>query len=73
MSTPIHVLLKANFCLEYDVGDDKAYPLMCLQLNQIFVLQYIFFKGWIHGPPTCALGTGCFFKEVFATVVTLFW
>ena len=40
MSTPIHVLLKADPCLEDDVADDQADPLVCLQLNQIFVLQY---------------------------------
>ena len=40
MSTPLNVLLKADPCLEYDVADDKADPLVCLQLNQISVLQY---------------------------------
>ena len=42
MSNPIHVLLKADPCLEDDVADDKAEPLVCLQLNKISVLQYFF-------------------------------
>ena len=40
MSTPLHVLLKADPRLEGDVADDKADPSVCLQLNQIYVLQY---------------------------------
>ena len=40
MSTPLHVLLKADPHLEGDVADDKADPSVCLQLNQISVLQY---------------------------------
>ena len=40
MSTPLHVLLKADPRLEGDVADDKADPSVCLQLNQISVLQY---------------------------------
>ena len=39
MSTPIYVLLKTDPCLEDDVVD-KADPLVCLQLNQVSVLQY---------------------------------
>ena len=35
MSTPLHVLLKADPRLEGDVADDKADPLVCL-----YVLQY---------------------------------
>ena len=42
MSTPLHVLLKGDPRLEGDVADDKADPSVCLQLNQIFVLQYFF-------------------------------
>ena len=34
------MLRKADLCLEDDVGDDKADPLVCLQFNQIPVLQY---------------------------------
>ena len=34
------MLLKADPCLEGDVVDDKADPSVCLQLNQIYVLQY---------------------------------
>ena len=37
MSTPVHVLLKADPRFE---EDDKADPLVSLQLNQISVLQY---------------------------------
>ena len=40
LSTPLHVLLKADPRLEGDVADDKADPSVCLQLNQISVLQY---------------------------------
>ena len=40
MSTPLHLLLKADPRLEGDVADDKADPSVCLQLNQISVLQY---------------------------------
>ena len=32
--------LKADPCLENDVADDKADPSVCLQVNQISVLQY---------------------------------
>ena len=40
MSTPLHVLLKADPRLEGDVPDEKADPSVCLQLNKIFILQY---------------------------------
>ena len=40
MSTPHHVLLKADPCLKGDVADAKADPSLCLQLKQISVLQY---------------------------------
>ena len=40
ISTPLHVLLKADPRLEGDVADGKADPLVCLQLNQISVLQH---------------------------------
>ena len=40
MSTPLHVLLKADPRLEGHVADDKADPSVCLQLNRISVLQY---------------------------------
>ena len=40
MSTLLHVLPKADPCLEGDVADDKADPSVCLQLNRISVLQY---------------------------------
>jgi hypothetical protein len=40
MSTHIHMLCKDDPCLENDVADDKADPSVCLQLNQISVLQY---------------------------------
>ena len=44
MSTPLHGLPKADACLEGDVADDKAAPLVCLQLHQISVLQYFFLE-----------------------------
>ena len=40
MSTPLHVLLKSDPRLKGDVADDKADPLVCLDFNQISVLQY---------------------------------
>ena len=40
MSTPLHVLLKADTRLEGDVADDNADPSVCLQLKQTSVLQY---------------------------------
>ena len=40
MSTPLHVLLKADPRFEGDVANDKADPSVCLQLHQISVLQY---------------------------------
>ena len=45
MSTPLHVLLKADPRLEGDAADDKADPSVCLQLNQISVLQYFLEKA----------------------------
>ena len=39
MSTPLNVLLKADPGLEGDKVNDKADPSVCLQLNQISVLQ----------------------------------
>ena len=33
MSTPLHGLLKADSHIEGDVADDKADPLVCLQLH----------------------------------------
>ena len=44
VSTHIHLLPKTDPHLKDDVADDKADPLVFLQLNQISVLQY-FFKG----------------------------
>ena len=41
MSTALHVLLKVDPRLEGDVADDKADPLVSLQLNQISILQYV--------------------------------
>ena len=43
MSTPLHVLLKADPCLEGDVADGQADPYGCHQLGQVYVLQY--FQG----------------------------
>ena len=43
MSTPLHVLLKADPDLEGDVAESKADPYACLQINQdryLSVLQY---------------------------------
>ena len=37
---PSSCALKADLRLEGDVADDKADPLVCLQLNQISVLQH---------------------------------
>ena len=43
MSTPLHVLLKANPCLEVDEADGEANPSAGHQLGQVSVLQY--FQG----------------------------
>ena len=40
MTTPLHVLFKADPSLEGDVADDKADPSECNQLGQVSVLQY---------------------------------
>ena len=40
ISTPLHVLLKADPHLEGDVADDKADPSVCLQFSQISVVLY---------------------------------
>ena len=42
MSTPLHVLLKADPFFEGDVADDKADPSVCLQPNQISVLHFFY-------------------------------
>ena len=54
ISTPLHVLLKADPRLKGDVADDRADPPVCVQLHQISVLQYFFRNAWLNGPPTCA-------------------
>ena len=40
MSTPLHVLLKADTQSEGDVAENKADPSVCLKLKAINVLQY---------------------------------
>ena len=71
MSTLFHVLLKADPCLQGDVADDKADPLLCLQLNQIYVLQY-FLEPAGSIDHQHVLRQAVFFL-LFATVVALFW
>ena len=71
MSTPLHVLLKADPRLEGDVADDKADPSVCLQLNQISVLQY--FLETAGSMDHQHVLRQAVFKEVLATVVALFW
>ena len=66
MSTPIHVLLKADPRLEGDVADDKADPSVCLQLNQISVLQY-FLETAGSMDHQHVLRQAVFLKEVLAT------
>ena len=41
MSTPFHVVLKADPCLEGDVADGEADHSVCHQLGQVYVLQYV--------------------------------
>ena len=67
MSTPLHVLLKADPCLEGDVADDKADPSVCLQLNQISVLQYFLETAGSMDHQHVLR------QAVLATVVALFW
>ena len=71
MSTPLGVLLKADPRLEDGVADDKADPSVCLQLNQISVLQYIL-ETAASMDHQHVLRKAVFFKEVLATVVALF-
>ena len=40
VSTPLHVLLKPNHCLDGDVADGEAEPSVSHQLGQVSVLQY---------------------------------
>ena len=71
MTTPLHELPKADACLEGDVADDYADTLVCLQLHQISVLQYILeTAGSIYHQHVLRQAV---FLEVLATVVALFW
>ena len=70
MSAPLHVLLKADPRREGDIADDKADPSVCLQLNQISVLQsFLDTAGSMDHQNDDML----FFLELLATVVALFW
>ena len=71
MSTPLYVLLKADPRLEGDIADDKADPLVCLQLNQIYVLQY--FLETADSMDHQHVLKQAVFLEVLATMVVLFW
>ena len=71
MSTPLHVPLKGDPCLEGDVSDDKADPSACLKLNQVSILQY--FIGTAGSMDRQQVfGQAVLSREVFATVVALF-
>ena len=71
MSTPLHVLLKADPRLEGDVADDKADPSVCIQLYHISVLQYFFeTAGSMDHQHVLRQAV---FLEVLATGVALFW
>ena len=62
MSTPLHMLLTADLRLEGDAADDKADPSVCLELNQISVLQYFLeMAGSMDNQHI--LKTGCFFRS----------
>ena len=52
MSTPLHVLLKADPCLEGDVADGKADPHVFYQRGHTSFMQYFEGGGQLHGPPT---------------------
>ena len=67
MITILHVLLKADPRLEGDVADDKADPSVCLQLNQITVLQYFLETAGSMDHQHVLR------QAVLATVVALFW
>ena len=73
MSTPLHVLLKADPCLKGDVADDKADPSVCLKLNQISVWQYFLETAGSMDHKHVLKHAVFVFTEVFATVVALFW
>ena len=64
MSTPLHVLIKADPCLKGDVADNKADPSLCLQLKQIYVGR---------APWTTTMCLDSLFFLFLATVVALFW
>ena len=71
MSTPLHVILKADPRLEGDVVDAKAYPSVCVQLHQISVLQYILETAGSMAHQH--VHRQAVFLEVLATGVALFW
>ena len=58
--------------LEGDVADEKAAPSVCLQLNQISVLQY-FLETAGSMDHQHVLRQAVFFLEVLVTGVALFW
>ena len=69
MSTPIHVLLKADPCLKYNVADGPwcAYNLS-RYLSCSFFLETAGSMDHQH-----VLRQAVFVKEVLATAVALFW
>ena len=68
-STPLHGLPKVDACLEGDVADDKANPLVCLQLHQISVLQYFIETAGSMDHQNVLIQA--VFLEVLTTVVAL--
>ena len=71
MSAPLYVLLKDDPRFEGNLADDKADPLVCLQLKQISVLQYFFeMAGSMDHQHVLRQA---FLLEVLATLVALFW
>ena len=71
MSTPLHVLFKDDPRLDGDVADEKADPSVCLQLNQIYGLQYFFETAGSMDHQHVL--RQAFFLEVLAILVALFW
>ena len=71
MRTPLHVLLKSDPRLEGNVENDKADLSVCVQLHQIYVLQYFLEMAGSMDHQHVLRQT--VFLEVLATGVALFW
>ena len=62
MSTPIHVLLKADLGLKGGAADDKVDPLVCLQLKSDICLAVFFLETAGSMDYQHVLGQAVFYK-----------